>query len=420
LFKNNILKIVSTLLVFLLLLFPSVSAQSLNQELTEIQNIINVEFSDIFENDNLQDKLIVIVGSQVSGVERIAVEIIKKQIDKPEVLELLIQKDTDSALQQALQTTKTIFLIGGPSQNLVTKKLIRDGLVQSPQTEKAKIIAVARGTNSQGSKIVVFSDLRGFNNIERESAYLSPLARFIPVEYVPAAASLIAIILAYLVGFIKRIIGNYIIGFGKKQARIKEDYIGFKVRDFNVKLREYMAIFLGASIFGMAIALSYTGLQITVLQTFKFTAVACLLIFIIREGIRLLLSYSMKLHMEFKLWITGDIISLISGFLGNTLNTTSFVMEVKDKDYSFEKATKIKYWVVLLTFVGGTIFFVLNLLDPSKFNQMLMASATTLGLADIIPIKPLLGVDIKKWKPGLWFFTILIMVILYIIMNFVV
>lgn len=404
----------------LLFLLPIISAQTLQDEVTELQNIINEEFSDIFNSENPQDRIVIIVGAQVSGIERAAAEIIKAQIQFPGAIDLVLIRESEEALQIARETSKTVFLMGGPSQNLVTKTLMREGIIQEPDVEDNKFLAVARGTNNAGSEIVVFSDLRGYNNIERESARSSPLAQVIPVEYVPPAASIIAIILAYLVGLGNRMLGNYIASFGKKKADIKEKYIGFKVKHFHVKLREYLGIFIGASVFGMAIALSYTGLQSAVLETFKITSIVCLFIFIIREGIRLVLSYTMKLHTEFKLWITGDIISLFSGFLGNTLNTTGFVVEEKDKNYSFEKFAKIKYYVVLITFVGGMVFFVLNFLKPSPLNQMVMASATTLGLADIVPMKPLLGVDIKKWKPWLWFFTISIMAILYILMNFVV
>jgi len=361
-----------------------------------------------------------IIGSQISGLERVAAEIVKRRIDRPEIIESILRKDTDEALQEARETSKTVFLIGGPSQNLVTKKLIREGLVQGPQIEKGKILAVARGTNNQNSKIVVFSDVRGFRNIERESARLSPLAKIMPVAYVPAAASIIAIILAYLVSFIKKFLAAHITSLGKKRAQIKEEYLGFGIKHFHFKVREYIAILIGASVFGMAIALSYTGLQSAVLETFRLTLVVCLVIFALKESIRLLLSYVMKIHAEFKFWLPGAVISLIGGFLGNTLNTTAFVLEVKDKEFSFDKSAKIKYAVVLSVFIAGTVFFVLNFLFPSRLYQMIMASTTTLGMAEIIPVRPLQGQIIREWKPWLWFFTFIFMAILYVLMNFVV
>lgn len=404
----------------LLFILPVISAQTLQDEATEIQNIINEEFSDIFENENPQDRLVMIVGIQVSVIERAAAEIIKAQIRFPETIDLVLIKESDEALRIARETSKTIFLIGGPSQNLVTKTLMREGVVQEPDVEKDKFLAVARGTNNAGSKIVVFSDLRGYNNIERESARLSPLANFIPVEYVPAAASIIGVILAFLISFTKKIAGAYLTGMAKKKAQVKEEYAGFKIKHFHVKFREYGAILIAALFFGMAIALSYTGLQSAVIQTFQLTVVVVIVIFAIREGVRLLMAYLMKVHAEYKFWLAGGIISLVSGFLGNTMNTTAFVLEIKDKGSSFEKFAQIKYWVVVLTFLGGIAFFVLNLLNPARVFQMIMASATTLGMAEIIPIQPLQGAAIKKWKPWLWFFTLVIMVVMYILMNFVI
>ena len=64
----------------LLFLLPIISAQTLQDEVTELQNIINEEFSDIFNSENPQDRIVIIVGTQVSGIERAAAEIIKAQI----------------------------------------------------------------------------------------------------------------------------------------------------------------------------------------------------------------------------------------------------------------------------------------------------------------------------------------------------
>ena len=420
-FKTNIFRFL-IVIVFLSLIFaPNVSAQSsVQHEINAIQEDINKEFADIFSADNPQDKMMVIIGEQVNGVEKLVIEIIKKRVKKPELTPLVVKYESNEVLEEAEQTSKVIFLIGGPAQNSITKEFVKQGFVQIPQLDKSKALVLARGKNKKDTKVVVLSDLRGFNNIERESARLSPLAKFMPVKYVPVAASLIGVLLVYLTKFLKVYGGKYITSIGKKSAEVKEQYLGFMINHLHIKVREYLAILIGASIYGLAIALSYTGLQSTMLKTFQITLLSCLIIFGVKESIRFVMSYFTKIHAEFVFWVSGGVIALLSGYLGNTMNTVAYIIEFKDKHFSFEKLTKIKYIVVLITFFLGTTFFLMNLLFPAKLYQMIMASATTSGMAEMFPFKPLGGKDIKVWKPRVWYLTFIIMVVSYVMINFVI
>lgn len=393
---------------------------ALNQEVIEIQNALQAEFSPILTSAHPENSMVVIVGDQISGVEIAALEIIKSQVKRPELVPLIVKKESKEILDEALQTSKTVFLVGGPSQNLVTRRFVDDGLVKIPGPGNAKVLVISRGNNKVNSKVIVLSDLRGINNVARDSARLSPLAKFIPVKYVPVAASGIGVLLAYLLKFAKVYGGKKVSSIGKKKAEVKEKYLGFKVKHFHVKAREYISILIGAAAYGLAIALSYTGIQSALLKTLQVSLLACLIVFGIKELIRLFMSFKAKIHAEFVFWIPGAIIALISGWLGNTMNSVAFLLEIKDSNFSSDKLAKIKYTVIVLAFVAGIIFFVLNLLHATKLYQMIMASATTSSMAEIFAIKPLAGKDIKAWKPRLWIFTLIIMAILYVLINFVI
>jgi len=416
-----------SIIVLLFLLLSSNAIADINQEVQEIQSTLQSEFYDILAAPNSQDKMIVVIGSQINGVEAVAIEIIKSKIQKPQLIPLITRKESEGTLNEVLTTSKTVFLVGGPSQNLVTRKFVNEGLVKISEAEKGKSLILSRGKNRNNAKIIVLSDSRGFNNVARDSARLSPLAKFMPLPLVPVAASIIGILLSYilrfwpyLLKFLKTYAGKYISSKGKKTAKVKEHYIGFKVAHHHVKLRECISILIASSAYAVAIALSYTGLQSEIVKTLKITLIAAFVIFGIKEIIRILMSFIAKIHAEFVFWLPGAIVACISGWLGNTMNTVSFILEFPDKHFSHEKMTKIKYAVTIMAFLAGAVFFVINLVHPAKLYQMIMATATTSSMAEMIPVKPLAGKDFKEWKKWLWITTTLVMAVLYVLMNFVI
>ena len=73
-----------------------------------------------------------------------------------------------------------------------------------------------------------------------------------------------------------------------------------------------------------------------------------------------------------------------------------------------------------MAFLAGAVFFVINLVHPAKLYQMIMATATTSSMAEMIPVKPLAGKDFSEWKKWLWILTTIVMTVLYVLMNFVI
>lgn len=416
----------SLIFVFVLLFLVSfVSAENIisdvQNDVSNIKQVLQSKLAYIATLNNPYDQVLIIEGAKINTVEKTAMDIAKQK--NPYLSEFKTLNDTKETLNEVKSVNKTLILIGGVSQNSVTKYFVEKGLIDISDVDNGNgsIFTVSTGKNEVNYNIIVISDKRGYNNIEKESAKNSPLSNFIPEKYVPVTASAIAIILMYLVSFSKIFGGKFIVSkFGKKSVTHKEHYIGFKIKHFDVKIREYISIFVAVLIAALAVALSFHGFNMKVLQTVKITLLVSLIIVIIREGIRFIVCYLKRLHMEYKIWYTGAFISLFSGYLGNTLSTTGVLFDIKDEHFSFEKATHMKYWILILTFVFGVLFFFLNLLDPSKVFQMIMTSTTTLALAEIIPVAPLAGKDILKWKPWIWSFTALIVVTGYIMINFVI
>ena len=76
--------------------------------------------------------------------------------------------------------------------------------------------------------------------------------------------------------------------------------------------------------------------------------------------------------------------------------------------------------VVFGTLVISIILFVYNIFNPSKGVHIFAIISSTYAAAEIMPFKPMPGKDIWKWKPVLYVFTFIVIIVSYVMFNFVI
>ncbi len=400
---------------------PFVSASMIEQFERTI-NILKDDYGDVMVAVEPDDLVIVIEGSDINGVEKTFVSFLEKQF--PFINKIDRISDKTISMNEVRNTNKTVILLGGPSQNSVAEQLFREGLLQEKEHPSESALAIYEGKNQAGSAILVLSDRRGFENIGREGPNRSPLSRYMAPEAVVVTASFLSILLAALWaklgGAIRVLFARLLTGKRKKTINIHHKAKDFGIGNLRIKYRELFAILIAALVYTTAVTISVTGLGYSILDVLKISIIGGLLFFGIREFGRIILCYFKGLHTEYTIWLPGAILSLGTGFLGNTLNTPGVVIEHKDKEVKFGQYAFVKYIMVLGTTILGAALFIANILSPSKGIQMFAVIASTYAVAEIMPFKPMPGNDIMKWKPVLFALTFIMILCIYVLFNFII
>jgi len=412
-------------IVFFLLVLPIGFAQSSLIDYSKIDQtaaILEKELDSVINAEDPNAVALVVEGDKLNGIELIVMDYIRKKY--PAIADVKAKSDKDTDLSEVLNTNKLVILLGGPSQNSAAAQLIEKNLLKEKEHPSSDILSIYEGVNNAGSKIFVFSDKRGFKNVARLGPERSPLAKFMPPAAAVATASLLSVFLAslwsYISGPVRVVAAKLLTGWRKKKASIKREPKSFSVGRFSMKYRELLAILVGAVVYGLAVTLAVTGLGIPIFEVLKISIIGAIVFFTVREIGRILMCFFMDLHTEYLLWFPGAFFAVLTGYLGNTLNTPGFVVEHKDKEVLFNRYTLIKYLIVLGTFIISVTFFVLNILTPSTGLQLFAIISSTYAATEILPFRPCPGKDIMKWRPILHIISLVIFFSSYILFNFVI
>jgi len=195
---------------------------------------------------------------------------------------------------------------------------------------------------------------------------------------------------------------------------------GFHIGGLEMKYREIVSIIIGAVVYTAAVTLAIAGFSRGAVDKIGIALVGGLLFFGVRELGRIILCYFKGLHTEYIIWIPGMILTLVTGFLGNTLNAPGFVIEHKDKEIRFSAYAFVKYIIVFFTALLATGLFLYNIVNPSRGIQIFAIISSTYAMAEMMPFSPMPGKDIIKWRPVLYAFTFMAIIVMYVMFNFVI
>jgi hypothetical protein len=264
-------------------------------------------------------------------------------------------------------------------------------------------------------------------NLPMTAAAESPLAKIgVPVEAVPAIATAATVgamafwpfLLKTLTGLLKAVFGSFLKTRAKKGQKIDTTQRALNMGGFIVRPAELAALLVGALIYGLGVCYAFQGKRMS--GSFLVGQEALVvLIYYSRSFVRWAYERAFKLKTQYKFWPGGGVLCLASAYLGNTLGTVGYEVEEATTPEDNARIVKMKAWLIAISLGLALVFFALNVLYPAKIWQSGRLMMSGMALAEILPITPMPGMKIYKWKPSIWVLLVVLVVPSFILINFV-
>ncbi len=353
---------------------------------------------------------VVVVGTHASLGEK---STLKLYLDaNPQLSDIAILDEVDFVEDE--HVGKVLMLIGGPSQNDISRKLLDE---QSEFDEEN--LAFGRVLFLGSGDAIIFSDEKGFNVLRRRTEN-SPLSDLVAPELIPAVASGIGfgliVLWKLLFGLSAKVAKFKTVSFIMRRVRKKEinqNFLGLHLRGIRIKIREWIAVLVSASVFAVSLSYLYLYPEASVFVFFMLTVMVNFTVYTIRHSLRIILDKIYDHHTEYYIWPWGAIITALTGWLGNTFGMAGYVVSEKDTEYE----GKMAFIINLVTFLFFAVFFAWNMLMPSIVAQMAMLLALAITYIQMLPMSPFSGKKIYAWHRKLWIASFIPLTAVYIMIN---
>lgn len=389
-------------IIALLLLAVPVSAS--------VQDEIDLVIEEVKPLITDPDNAVIVKGRYSSAAERVVLTYLRNNY--PDIKDVRTIKDSSPKIPY-----ETVFLVGGPMQNLKAKYVL-----DLPQREEMNL-SFGRVSIHEGEKTyIVFSDRFGYDNFPKTGPSRSPLRAFLPEEYVPVAASVLTLFLLLLGKFLLNLllkifrfkVASKIMGRVKKHD-LRDEFKGFHIKGVRFKYREALAITIAAFVFAAAVSYNYLFNQDVLLFILTNTGVN-LVIYAVRHGIRLYLDKHHGHHTEYRIWYWGAILTVFSGWLGNTFSLAGYtVSDEKGK----ERQGVVNFIVNIVTFFIFLVTAIWNIMSPEPLVQMIMVLSVALSFLFMLPFDPFGGKKVYQWKSWLWWVSFVPIAVCYVWVSLV-
>ncbi len=397
-------------LLLLLFLLPVASAQ-LTEDLAELEVKVR-EF--VQENPDI----IIVEGQHASLTEKATLAFVQEKYSQLASVERIAEEDlTPEAIEG-----KTVIVIGGPKNSEYSNDLINDPTLT--KDEDATSVGITTFLEGPQGRFMVVSDKTGHANEPQTAASRSPLNKVIPEEYVPAAATLVGISFLWfwqlIIKVLKRVFSLFLASKVMKwvnKKSVKDEFLGFHAAGVRLKLREWFAILISASIFAISLGYMYLSPNSPAAQFFLLTIVVNMVVYAVRNGVRLYLDKKHGLHTEYKIWLYGAIVTALTAWLGNTFSLAGYVASDEKEN---EHEGKHAFIVNFMTFIAFGVFFVLNFLNPSTIYQMVMLLALGITFLQMLPFTPFGGKKVWAWKKSVYLISFIPLTFIYIFINVII
>ncbi len=409
-------------LILVLIISPVVSAGSLTDtdDISYARNRV-VEFFSNYDSS----ELVFVDGSELPVEDQAVFRFFKLQtsgIDKAETL-----KDTSVDSLDGLGK-ECIVILGGPKTNVFGSSLL-DGIengsfVVSEEIVLAPYQLVFGELNESGVHLLWIYSEKELVLLENNAGDRSLFGLVLDKKLVPVAATVVSMLLLWL----WQSLGSTLIEFFSdffsekaKERRLKKR--GFKKKSRQSKtlsrfidLHEFGAIVASSLVFAGVLSWvwvdelsSFWSLYLT-----NFLVVGGVLL--VSESLRQYWCFRAKVSSEFVFWPFGAVLTAGSTLLGNTFSLASHPALADGEDE--KKFGKIAFRVMLVGFVVVVFSFVYNIVFPSRVVQMLFVFLSMALFIEMFPLNPMDGHDVRKWNPVAWGVFYVLVVLVYIVVNF--
>ena len=268
--------------------------------------------------------------------------------------------------------------------------------------------------------------VRSGKNYPMQGAMQSPLTRLgIPAQAVPAVATAAAVgatafwpfLIKTLTGLLKSVLGSYLKNRAKKNKKVDDKQRHILVFGFRVRPAELGSLFLAATVYGLAVCYTLKGWKLD--STFVLRQETLVLaIYYFRSFIRFGYERMFGLVTQFRFWPGGGLLCLGSAYLGNTLGTVGYDLEAAKGPEAAERAVRLKVWLIVIALGMALLFFTANWLYPQKVLQSGRLMTSGMALAEILPITPMPGQKIYRWRRRVWVLLCVLVVPTFFLINF--
>jgi len=246
-------------------------------------------------------------------------------------------------------------------------------------------------------------------------------AQAVPVVATVATAGVMAIwpfITKTVMGLLKTIFASLIKNRAKKTRKVDKAPRVLLVLGYRLRPIELGSLLVAAVVYGLAVTYAFQG------KNLKPSFLAgqeslVLLIYYSRSIVRFTYERFFKLATQYKFWAGGAFLCLGSAYLGNALSTVGFEVEATMSKEDAERIVRMKAWLIVLAVAMAIGFGVANLHAPTKILQSGRVMMSGMALGEILPVNPMPGLKIFKWRPGIWALLFAVVVPTFVLLNLV-
>jgi hypothetical protein len=304
-------------------------------------------------------------------------------------------------------------IIGGTMQNSVQ--------IPEPYAKNVTDLALARieFLETEKGKYIIIKSKLSDTNYPRTNLKNSPLAKYMPEQYVPVGAAAVSVAMLSIWNFIfmhgrkiiKSIVSDRIMKFVKKKE-FRPNFKGIMIKGVKIRYREWNAILLSALIFALSVTYSFLT-DLNALELVMINLIVNSIIYASGNIIRLIYDKKYKHDTEYVFWYWGGLATLVSGWLGSTFSLAGYTVSEKES----ENENRISFNINLVTYLIGIGFFIWNLLTPSKILQMSMLLAISGAFFHMLPMKPFKGYNLIRWSPWRWTIFFIPLFLTYVLVS---
>jgi len=382
----------------------AIDSSTLKQRISEASVDVESFFNSVEKED-----IVIVRGSKISIEDKVLFNLIKSNI--PYVHGITIIKG-----DQYVSDNRNIVLIGSEKTNRISKNI---SSILENRLEKDYSPLILETANIGDKKILMMYSEKEKINLENTGIKKSPLNNVMPEEYVPAAATLLSMIMLYLwqvfgntlIELINETVSSKILDKWSKKKKIKKNQF--------LNLSEIIAFLIFVVMFAFMIAYSWSSERKEFFSLLLLNFVIIGIISFIRELARLIFCHKHKFKSEYVFWPFGTLVTAASTFLGNTFSISACTL--LDEDEKDEKKFgRFSFIISLMTFLFGITAYIMNIFAPSVVLQMIFVFSIMIVFIELFPMSPFPGQDIKKWSFPLWVISYVVVFLTYMYMNFTV
>ncbi|MFH1834876.1 MAG: hypothetical protein ABH851_01665 [Methanobacteriota archaeon] len=426
--KSNILCI--ALALFLISAYNT-SAFDLPELKQELALKMEFELEDYSGNVSFQAHVFVVKGSDVDFIEQVVYDTLSSATFQADA-ELKVQSesqviaqvnetivhfvpDSPQTLREIRSVPSTVILVGGAEHNNLSAFFLSNASVKDVRQQAYDQLNVTHAVKD-GVDLIVIEHPRTKKALEHVSAKTSPLARFVPEAYVPAAAAASGIGLIWIVNLLQTVFEFKALTFGRKKRELRKTTR--KIGPIHVE--DALAV-LGASfVLGLSITFTFFGFTEVFARKLIQNWMLCFFAAISHEVSHRLIGRMFNIHIEYHFWWTGSLITLVTGYLGHPFSIQGFLMEKVEGNISKWKYGLTKLAAPLFSMVIMLVFAYINFKNPMEVYQIIYTTAGMWAAAEILPFKHLDGLDVRKWSRLIWLVCFIVVFGSFVAVNFVV